>query len=720
MRSRRRRLVLTLLMAVSLVGVFAVPVGADQPSPRDSGAAPPDNAEPAEASDFSIAEYETANVDDDSVTDRVGLVDPETGIWYLRGVDGEVTDFYFGNPGDIPFAGDWNCDGVDTPGLYRQSDGFVYLRNSNTQGVADIRFFFGNPGDVPLAGDFDDDGCDTVSIYRASEARFYIINELGEADGGLGAADYDFLFGNGGDKPFVGDFDGDGVDTVGLHRESTGLVYFRNSNSTGIADDQFFFGDPGDRLVAGDWGNVNGVDSPAVYRPTDATFYFRYTNTQGIADEEMPFGAPHHRPIAGTWAEPAKTAPSPSASLDDPSEGAGNDKNESGESGGPESDVDLPENEGGGGAQRSGPTSPVEPPSEAGSAPSSWTVDPSLEARPGTRAAEDTSTIGWRAVRDAPIVVGSSDYQPQFCTDNSVVWWGLNCGSQPVFSHNAEWLNYNNLPLSVGQLRQGCTGTLVGLNVVLTAAHCVAGQTSFTFTPDLYGGQGVGRYAAVGNPGVSWSGTRRVYHAEFLESKAWGSAFDYALIVLDANGSGQHAGDVYGWTNVFNLGAVSQSLARGYYTWNTERHQYGYPLEGWWGLNTTAYQNKVDDAVPFWCGSNEGRFYNFGGGLYTMGMGCQGNGGDSGGPIYHVIDGKLRLVSVVSTGSFAISCEYKNVSGCKPRQGPNFQTYTSYYMYNTWGPPLLNTTGPYGYDDISWIVYNTTLNGPVCTGGTCP
>ena len=46
--------------------------------------------------------------------------------------------FYFGNPGDYPFMGDWDCDDVDTPGLYRQSDGYVYLRNSNTQGIADV------------------------------------------------------------------------------------------------------------------------------------------------------------------------------------------------------------------------------------------------------------------------------------------------------------------------------------------------------------------------------------------------------------------------------------------------------------------------------------------------------------------------------------------------------------------------------------------------------
>jgi hypothetical protein len=86
-----------------------------------------------------------------------------------------------------------------------------------------------------------------------------------------------------GDKPFVGDFNGNGVETVGLHRESTGFVYFRNSHTQGNADALFFFGDPGDRLIAGDW-NDNGVFSPALFRPSNTTMYFRFTNTQGNAD----------------------------------------------------------------------------------------------------------------------------------------------------------------------------------------------------------------------------------------------------------------------------------------------------------------------------------------------------------------------------------------------------------------------------------------------------
>jgi hypothetical protein len=222
-------------------------------------------------------------------------------MWHLRHNQLDVDSFFYGNPGDIPFMGDWDCDGIATPGLFRQSDAFAYLRNSNSQGIADIRFFFGNPSDIPLAGDFNGDGCDTLSIYRPSEARFYIVNALGTNDGGLGPADYSFLFGNLGDKPVVGDWDGDGIDEIGLHRESTGLFYWRNTLDTGNADGTIFFGDPGDRFVAGDWGIVDGKDTPGLFRPSNTTFYFRHTLTAGNADSNFEFGESAWIPVAGDF-----------------------------------------------------------------------------------------------------------------------------------------------------------------------------------------------------------------------------------------------------------------------------------------------------------------------------------------------------------------------------------------------------------------------------------
>jgi hypothetical protein len=116
-----------------------------------------------------------------------------------------------------------------------------------------------------LAGDFDGDGCDTVSLYRPSAQRFFVIDTLGDDGNGVGAAAPDFVFGDPRDQPFAGDLDGDGVDTFGLYRESTGFVYYRNSLTQGKADALFFFGNPGDQFVAGDWTGDHS-DTVGVFR----------------------------------------------------------------------------------------------------------------------------------------------------------------------------------------------------------------------------------------------------------------------------------------------------------------------------------------------------------------------------------------------------------------------------------------------------------------------
>jgi len=64
---------------------------------------------------------------------------------------------------------------------------------------------------------------------------------------------------------------------------------FRNTNTTGVADFEFIFGDPGDKLVAGDWDG-DGEDTVAVYRPSNGMFYVRNSNTQGNADATFPVG----------------------------------------------------------------------------------------------------------------------------------------------------------------------------------------------------------------------------------------------------------------------------------------------------------------------------------------------------------------------------------------------------------------------------------------------
>ena len=59
---------------------------------------------------------------------EVVLVEPN-GLWHGQ-VDGQPDwTFWYGVPGDTPLLGDWDGDGLATPGMYRSSNGFAYLTN---------------------------------------------------------------------------------------------------------------------------------------------------------------------------------------------------------------------------------------------------------------------------------------------------------------------------------------------------------------------------------------------------------------------------------------------------------------------------------------------------------------------------------------------------------------------------------------------------------------
>jgi len=238
-----------------------------------------------------------------SSADEPVFVDPDTARWQVEHIDASFSTFYFGLPGDVPLFGDWDCDGIDSAGMWRAETGFMYLQDDAT-GVAKERLFIGGEGHVPLAGDWNGDGCDTVGLYAPLTGRVWLSNDL---EPGFGIHYY---FGAPGDHPFVGDFDEDGVDELGIHRVSTGLVYLRMSHSTGVADSEFYFGIGGDRIVTGDW-DMDGDDTVAVFRPSAGKFYLQNENRTAFADAFYPYPDPDAIPVAGNYQEFVLPPPPP-------------------------------------------------------------------------------------------------------------------------------------------------------------------------------------------------------------------------------------------------------------------------------------------------------------------------------------------------------------------------------------------------------------------------
>ncbi len=170
--------------------------------------------------------------------------------------------------------------------------------------MADISWFFGQGGDVPLVGDWDGDGDDTVGVYRKD--KVYLRNDLRTLP-----AEIEFFFGRAGDKPFTGDFDGDGDTDIGLHRESSGLVYLLAGipgGGVGTTGDQFFYGEPGDRIMAGDW-DANGTETVGIFRPHNSTFYLSNQNATVPAADIFAFGESDWLPTAGYLRRPPTGGP---------------------------------------------------------------------------------------------------------------------------------------------------------------------------------------------------------------------------------------------------------------------------------------------------------------------------------------------------------------------------------------------------------------------------
>lgn len=202
------------------------------------------------------------------------------GQWALRSDDGDVTRFGFGRTGDIPVSGDWDGDGMDTIGVFR--GGRWYLRNVNQAGPHHVDFRYGREGDIPIVGDWVGDERDTPGLVRPS-GTWHLKNALGG-----GRAWATFSYGRVGrtDRPVVGDWDGDGVTAIGVVRGDRWLL--RDAIGGGRARWDFRYGriSRGDHPVIGDW-DAQGGQSVGIIR--DLTWHLRNALAGGPGDESLVF-----------------------------------------------------------------------------------------------------------------------------------------------------------------------------------------------------------------------------------------------------------------------------------------------------------------------------------------------------------------------------------------------------------------------------------------------
>jgi hypothetical protein len=188
---------------------------------------------------------------------------------------------FFSVTGEVPLTGDFNGDGrsdVATFTLGDTADVYVALSNGSTFGVsAKWHDFFGLAGEKPAVGDVNGDGRDDIVTFTCGAAGdVYVALSNGSSFGpGVKWSD-SFCVGD--ERPSVGDFDGDGRDdVVTFTGGSRGDAYVSLSNGAAFVQEGWLWHDNfaiGDELAGvGDVDNDGRDDVIAFTRGTNADVF---------------------------------------------------------------------------------------------------------------------------------------------------------------------------------------------------------------------------------------------------------------------------------------------------------------------------------------------------------------------------------------------------------------------------------------------------------------
>jgi hypothetical protein len=237
------------------------------------------------------------------IADTIGYWESSSTGFYMRNANGpgpvDISVSY-GLSTDVPIVGDWDGNGSATVGIFRPSNFSWHLKNDHSPGgIPSITpFVFGGAaGDLPIVGDWDGDREDTIGLFRPSNGSWHIRNDN---SGGMLHINLNG-FGASGDLPVSGDWDGDGIDTIGYYRPSNGGFYLRNNHTQDPMPMSAHititgYGGVGDVPVTGDW-NGDGIDDIGIYRPSNGTFHLNFPNGIYV----FTYGPSNRLPIAGNW-----------------------------------------------------------------------------------------------------------------------------------------------------------------------------------------------------------------------------------------------------------------------------------------------------------------------------------------------------------------------------------------------------------------------------------
>jgi hypothetical protein len=140
-----------------------------------------------------------------------------------------------GLPEDLPVVGDWTGNGITKIGIYRSGEWLLDQGNGRLENCnADLCLgpFGGGPEDIPVTGDWTGAGTTKIGIYR--NGQWYLDRNGNGVWEGCQVDICGGIFGGAaGDIPVVGDWNGDGLEKIGIFRSG---MWYLDFNGNGAWD----------------------------------------------------------------------------------------------------------------------------------------------------------------------------------------------------------------------------------------------------------------------------------------------------------------------------------------------------------------------------------------------------------------------------------------------------------------------------------------------------
>ncbi len=248
----------------------------------------------------------------------------------------------FGIAGAIPVSGDFNGDGLTEIGLYHEGQWFIDVNGNGRWDEEDLWAQLGTIEDLPVVGDWDGDGKDDIGIFgpewqgdqRAIKAEPGLPDpqneyrramtesdstpknlppEPAEATDGhrvlkrtsggtprMDVIDHVFRFGMSKDYPIAGDWNGDGIRSIGVFRHGTWYLDVDGDGRNTERDAIVTYGEDGDIPVVGDF-NGDGMDQIGVYRRGVWITDSNGNRELDAHDEVFKMGDAESLPVVGDW-----------------------------------------------------------------------------------------------------------------------------------------------------------------------------------------------------------------------------------------------------------------------------------------------------------------------------------------------------------------------------------------------------------------------------------